>query len=182
MSHWGSQDWTQHEVAFGVWDQGQWRGLLRIIPLGCEISEGKEIDLERNSCYGIYVQVRIEAEEFLCTMGDFIHPNCFRELLEMLKSNDKRTVGTVDIQGDDGNVEIRFNWMEDGGVAVAGQMPSKNYPWENRLVQDPQLPRQFILTTVQFEFVVDQKYAVETCAEIENLLDYIRALEEAYSG
>jgi hypothetical protein len=114
--------WMQHEVSFGVWDQEKCTGLLRIIPLGCELEERRDDpDALPFSAYGIYVRVKVEADGFECTGADFIPPTRFRELLHLLEGNPE----AVKLVGDDGGVDVAFRWTEEGVVSVVGRIPAK---------------------------------------------------------
>jgi hypothetical protein len=172
--------WTQHEVSFGVWEHGKCSGLLRIIPLGVELAEQRgNPDARRYSAYGIYVQVKIEQDGFECTGSDFIHPNQFHELLEMLKRDHDDGSGKVKLRGDDGGIAIHFHCREEGDVSVAGQIPAMANPREYWLAKDPLLLQKRIMTMVNFEFLLEQRHVLESCEELEKLLAYVRAVEES---
>jgi hypothetical protein len=101
-------DWTQREVSFGVWGEQKCMGVLRVIPLGCELGEQREDpDLPRYVAYGIYIQVKLETPGVNCTGGDFVDPNQFRRLLALLKGT-LSSSDTASLLGDDGGVEVHW--------------------------------------------------------------------------
>jgi len=150
--------------------------------VGCELGEQRQDpDAPRYSVYGVYVRLKIEKDGFECTGGDFVQPNVFRELLAMLRGVQTTGPTTADLYGDDGGVEIHFQWREEGDVLVAGQIPATTNPWEYWLRTDPLLLRKQIKTIVQFEFLIDPQRIFQPCAELEHLLEYIRSIEERES-
>jgi hypothetical protein len=174
--------WTQWEVSFGVWEQEECKGLLRIIPLGCEVGEQRaNPDAPPHSTYGVYVQVKIEQDEFKCTGFDFIHPGCFRDLHHMLKKLGNPAPAEAKLIGAEGGIEIDFHWREDGDVSVEGHVPARINPWDSYLARDPLLLRKCIKTLVDFEFLLQPEKIPESCDEIERLLEHIRSVEESYS-
>jgi hypothetical protein len=175
-------DWTQHEVSFGVWEEGKCTGLLRIIPLGCELGEQREDpDAPRYTAYGIYSQVKVETNGFDCTAFDFISPSCYKDLYRLFMFGKESAPGAIQFAGQDGGVEIDFRWREEGDLSVVGHLPSPAYSIDHLLARDPLLLRKYIKTNVQFEFLVPPDKLEEASAELETLLAYVRSVEEKES-
>ena len=174
--------WPQHEISFRVGDEDNCGGLLRIIPLGCELQEQQEDpDAPGCSSYGIYVQVKIETIGVECSGGDFISPKQFRALLEMLKGGQKLSSNQVAIRGDDGGVDIHFQWREEGDVSVIGDIPATGGYSNAYFTANPLELRKTIKTSVRFEFLMEARDLREPCDELENLLEYVRSIEEKES-
>ena len=175
-------DWTRHEVSFGVWDREKCVGLLRVIPLGCHVSEhGGDPDSPRYAAYGIYVQVRVEGLGVECTGGDFVHPDQLRALLSLLKGDTPAPPAKALLCGDDGGIEIQFERSEEGYIAVDGRIPARGGTPEWMFSRDPLLLRTAMKTAVHFEFMLAPKQAIESAAELANLLAYVRTVEERES-
>jgi hypothetical protein len=175
-------DWTQHEVSFGVWHDGKCTGLLRIIPLGCELGEKREDpDAPRYTAYGIYSQVKVETEGLACTAFDFIAPRCYVDLYRLVKFGRGSAPAAVEFGGDDGGIEIHFQWRGDGDVSVVGHLPSSAYSIDHLLARDPLLLRKYMKTNVQIEFLLPPDKLDEPCTELEALLRFVRSVEEKES-
>ena len=123
--------------------------------------------------------MRVEQEGFHYTSHDFINPKCFSALHALL--GDPKAGSKATVYGDDGNIEIVFQWREEGDIQVAGRFPPDPESWDFYTARNPLLLRTQIKTVVQFELLLDPTRVAEQREELERLLDYIRAVEEENS-
>jgi hypothetical protein len=122
-------DWLRkYECCFAIASEDSDSARLLIIPRGYEKDKDGQFDPHMpNQLYGLYVTARIDnGQGFKYDMHDFVSPTYFRELEMVVAESTDEGCLTL-LEGDDGRLDIRFERVSNGRLAITTNAPSPRF-------------------------------------------------------